>query len=99
MFESLKEKFLRFFTVTMVVVILVGGLLFLWPKVERGKALRRQDAELSRQLEAKRAEIAKMKSFQQRIRTDRDFIEKIARQNNRVYPGELVYLFEENDEK
>ncbi len=97
MFESLKEKFLRFFTVTMVLVILTGGLLFLWPKIERGKALRRQDAELLRQIEAKRAEIAKMKSYQLRIRTDPDFIEKIARQNNRVYPGELVYLFEENE--
>jgi hypothetical protein len=30
---------------------------------------------------------------QRRFRTDADFVESIARQNRRVFPGELVFVF------
>ena len=32
---------------------------------------------------------------QRRFNTDREFVESLARQNRRVYPGELVFIFDE----
>ena len=40
-------------------------------------------------------EIAKLLDNQRRFRTDPDFVEHIARQNHRVFPGELVFMFNE----
>jgi len=95
--EGIKDRFLRGFTWVLVVSIFVGGLLFAWPTYLRSKALQRQEADLDRRIAEKRAEIARLVECQKRFRTDRDFVEMIARQKNRrVYPGELVFIFEED---
>ncbi|MBQ3672556.1 MAG: septum formation initiator family protein [Kiritimatiellae bacterium] len=96
MTEGIKEKFLRYFTVTLVLAILVGGLAAAWPSYVRRNSLKAQDAALAAQIEEKKREIARLQDFQRRFRTDRDFVESIARQNRRVYPGELVFLFEDD---
>jgi len=95
--EGTKDKFVKYFTLVLVVAIFVGGLLFAWPTYLRSKSLQRQDAALARRIEEKRVEIAKLVECQKRFKTDRDFVETIARQNRRVFPGELVFVFE--DEK
>ncbi len=76
-------------------VIIVGGLLLVWPNYQRGRALRIQNAELAAQIDQKRIEISGLVENQKRFKTDSDFLEQIARQNHRVYPGELVFIFEE----
>lgn len=76
-------------------VIFVGGLLLVWPNYQRGRALRVQNAELVAQIDQKRLEIASLIENQKRFKMDSDFLEQIARQNHRVYPGELVFIFEE----
>jgi len=93
--EGTKDKFVKWFTRVLVVVIFVGGLLFAWPSYLRGKSLQRQDDDLTRRIEAKRVEIAKLVECQNRFKTDRDFVEKIARQNRRVFPGEIVFVFDD----
>ncbi len=95
MSESWKDKFSRWFTITLVAVIIVGGLLLVWPNYQRGRALRIQNAELAAQIDQKRIEISGLVENQKRFKTDSDFLEQIARQNHRVYPGELVFIFEE----
>lgn len=97
--EGTKDKFVKWFTLVLVAVIFVGGLLFAWPRYLRGKSLQRQEAELERRIEEKRAEIAKLVECQNRFKTDRDFVEAIARQNRRVFPGELVFVFDEGEKK
>ena len=99
--EGIKDRFLKWFTIVLVAVIFVGGLLFAWPTYLRGKSLQKQDAELARRIEEKRAEIAKLVECQRRFQTDRDFVEMIARQpqNRRVFPGELVFVFEDEKKK
>ena len=96
MTDSWKDKFVKYFALTLVAVVFVGGLLVAWPTYRRGQALRRNDAELSSRIEMKRAEIAKLLDNQRRFKTDPDFVEHIARQNHRVFPGELVFLFNED---
>lgn len=94
MSETWKDKFSRWFTITLVAVIFVGGLLLVWPSYQRGKALRTQNAELSAQIDRKRQGIADLIENQKRFKTDSDFVEQIARQNRRVFPNELVFVFE-----
>jgi len=76
-------------------VIIVGGLLSAWPAYVRGRSLKIHDARLTMQIEEKKREIAKLREYQARFRTDSEFVEMIARQNRRVFPGELVFVFED----
>ena len=91
--ESFKAKALNYFTAIVVAIVLVGGLAIAYDPWQRGKKLQREEKELLERIEAKKAEIARLKDYQRRFREDPDFIEKIARQNRRVYPGELVFIF------
>ena len=99
MTDSWKDKFVKWFALALVASVFVGGLLVAWPTYRRGQSLRRADAELTDRIEAKRAEIAKLIDNQRRFKTDPDFVEHIARQNHRVFPGELVFMFNEDSEK
>ncbi len=82
---------------TLVLVILIGGLVVAWPDYQRRQAILEKDLELSTLIEEKKAAIEELKKNQERFSTDRDFVEAIARQNNRVFPGELVFIFEKED--
>ncbi len=93
--ESIKEKVFRWFTVVLVLAVLVAGGVLAWPTYCRRDALRRQDVELAAQIDEKRREIAEVKEMRRRFETDPDFVEAIARRNKRVFPGELVFIYED----
>lgn len=95
MTEGWKDRFVKYFALVLVAAVFVGGLLVAWPTFRRGQSLRRQDAELAERIERKRAEIAKLVENQERFKKDPDFVEHIARQNRRVFPGELVFIFDD----
>ena len=95
MTEGFKDKVAKTVTVALIVVIGVGGAVSVWPTYLRGKELKRQDADLMQRIEEKKREIAKLIEKQNRFRSDRDFVEQIARRNGRVFPGELVFVFED----
>jgi cell division protein FtsB len=90
-----KDKVVKWFTLILVTAVFVGGLLVAWPNYRRGQSLKRQDAELAERIDEKKREIARLKEYQNRFRTDSEFVENIARQNRRVFPGELVFKFED----
>ena len=94
MSEGLWETFIKYLTGFVLVLIVIGGLVMMYPNYRRSESLKRQNAELQERIERKKAEIAKLVENQRRFRTDADFVEAIARQNNRVFPGELVFIFE-----
>ena len=96
MIEGLKDKFMKWFTSSLLVLIIGGGLFMAYPSFRRGQALKRQDAELQGRIDAKKREIAALIENQRRFKTDADFVETIARQNRRVFPGELVFIFEDD---
>ena len=93
--DGLKEKVAKIVTISLLAIIGALGALSVWPTYLRGQSLKRQDAELSRRIEEKKREIARLIDFQKRFKTDPDLVERIARQNGRVYPGELVFIFED----
>lgn len=92
--EGLRETFIRYLTGFALVLIVIGGLVMMYPNYRRSESLKRQNAELQARIELKKAEIAKLVENQRRFRTDADFVEAIARQNNRVFPGEYVFIFD-----
>ena len=94
--ESLKDKVARYLTYALLLLIIVGGLVMTYPNYRRSEALKRQNAELQERIDEKKREIAQLLDYQRRFRTDADFVETIARQNHRVFPGELVFIFEKD---
>ena len=92
--ETLKEKVLKILTGCVLLLIVVGGLVLTYPNYRRAESLKRQNAELQEKIDRKKKEIAVLVENQRRFREDSDFVELIARQNRRVFPGELVFTFE-----
>ena len=86
---------MKYFTGLIVLAVIVVGSMTAYPTYRRGQILKLEKAELQRQIEAKKREIARLSENQRRFRSDPDFVETIARQNRRVYPGELVFVFED----
>ena len=93
--DGTKERIFHYFTLVILAVIVIGGLSVAYPQWRQREPLTRQDAELRRQIEAKNREISQLKKNQRRFQTDPDFVEAIARKNRRVFPGELVFIFED----
>ncbi len=94
MTENLRDKVLRYLIICVLLLIVGGGLVVMYPNYRRSEALKRQNAELQERIDRKKREIATLIENQRRFRTDADFVEMIARQNHRVFPGELVFIFE-----
>lgn len=92
---SIKDSLYKFGFLVITVVIIVGFAIALYPNYQRRNSLIAKEAEYSRLIEEKKLEIADLREKQSRFQNDTDFIESIARQNNRVYPGELVFIFED----
>ena len=92
--DSFKEKFFRTVTACLLLLIVAGGLVMMYPNYRRAQSLKRENAELQETIDRKKREIATLLENQRRFRTDKDFMEMIARQNRRVFPGELVFTFE-----
>ena len=92
--DTLKEKVLRALTGCVLLLIVIGGLVMMYPNYRRAESLKRQNVELQETIDRKKREIAGLIENQRRFRTDADFVEMIARQNRRVLPGELVFTFE-----
>lgn len=93
MLFELKQQWLMCITTFFVLCVGVFLALVTYPKYQRGCELKKRTSELQEVIEKKKRDIAELKDFQQRFRADPEFVEKIARQNHRVYPGELVFVF------
>ena len=91
----LKDMIFRYGSVAMALAILGSGVFFLIPTYRNRQGLRAREAELCERIERKSKEISALREKQRRFQTDREFIESIARQNNKVYPGELVFIFDD----
>ena len=94
MSENLKDRVAKYLTYAALLLITVGGIVMMYPNYRRSEALKRQNEELQMRIDEKKREIAQLLDYQRRFRTDADFVETIARQNHRVFPGELVFIFE-----
>ena len=74
--------------------IVVTGLMITYPKYRQASCLEREKLEMDRRIEMQNPEIAAVREKQSRFRTDREFVEGLAREERRVFPGELVFTFD-----
>ncbi len=77
-----------------LVLVVTAGLVTIPPKVAQLRGMERQRNDLLRRIDHKNVEIKVLKEKQQRFKSDPEFVEHIARQNKRVRPGELVFVFD-----
>ena len=87
--SKLVDKLSRLVFIVLFIGIVAAGVVASYPRYTRMKGLARE------LVEDKKAEIAELKEQQRRFSTDRGFVEKLARRNRRVYPGELVFIFDD----
>ena len=76
-------------------VIVGGGIYFTWPKYRQACDLEVEENRILAEIEEKKAKIREIKAKQQRLNSDREFVETLARKNCRVFPGELVFVFDD----
>ena len=74
--------------------IVATGLAVTLPKYRQATGLEQEKAELQQRIDLLNEEIASVREKQNRFRTDREFVEGLARENRRAFPGELVFVFE-----
>lgn len=81
------------------VLVVTAGVVMITPKFAQMRGLECGRNELLRRIDHKNYEIKVLKDKQQRFKTEPEFVEHIARQNKRVRPGELVFVFESEESK
>ena len=77
------------------VTIVAATVVIAYPKYRHARDLMMEKERIMRRIDEKRAEIVEIKTKQNRFNTDREFVETLARQNRRVFPGELVFVFDD----
>ena len=92
--NSIFDKALRIAALLAVLGVVACGVIAVQPKLKSVRALEKQRQQVLADIEAKNREIAQLRENQRRFREDPDFVEAIARQNHRVFPGEVVFVFE-----
>lgn len=93
--ERTREKVFHVFTLSILALIAVIGGATAYPQWRRSQMLRREQAEVRDRIETVKKEISQLTENQRRFRVDPDFVESVARRNRRVYPGELVFTFDD----
>jgi len=75
--------------------IVVTGVAFTYPRHRQASGLMEEKERISRRIDERIRAIAEVKAKQRRFASDREFVETLARQNHRVFPGELVFVFDD----
>lgn len=94
--DETNAKVYRYFTIVILIVIVVGGMYWVWPKFMRGQGLRKQEAELDAKIAETEFQITETAENARRFATDPEFVEFIARENHLTKPGEVVFRFEDD---
>ncbi len=95
--EETKDRICTLFTLAVIALIVAGGIAKTYPRYGQYRALKRQIAECEAKIAQTEKETNQLNENVRRFGTDREFVESVARQNRRVYPGELVFVFEDGD--
>lgn len=93
--NQILHKVLQVFFVLGFFGIVVTGVMVSYPKYRQASGLAEERVRIQRRIDEKTREIAEIKAMQQRFNTDREFVETLARRNRRVFPGELVFIFDD----
>lgn len=76
-----------------LVAAAIGGVTVFVPKYQQMCGLDSRCRHLRDQVEVKQREIHTIKGYQARLLTDPEFVARIAHENRRMFPNELVFVF------
>lgn len=93
--SKLWERICQLFFFAAFAAVVVAGVVLSYPKYRQVQGLSRERDQIRQRIEEKRKEIAAIRDKQRRFTTDREFVESLARENRRVFPNELVFVFED----
>ena len=93
--NTIIAKLLKCFYFAAIVSVVFLGYVIIQPRYSKMKGLNEEKARILQRIEDKKAEIAALRDKQRRFNTDKDFVEALARQNRRLFPGELVFVFDD----
>ena len=93
--EETKNFICNSFSIAVTVLVFAAGIVATLPKYKQYRALQDKIAARDGAIAKTEADIASLEDKVRRFAVDRDFVEAVARQNRRVYPGELVFVFPE----
>lgn len=82
--------------VVLILAIFFFGAIAILPQIKQASSLDDQLRELQGKMENTEREIARIQNDQRRFRDDPRFLEALARERQRVYPGELVFIFDDS---
>ena len=85
--NNLIDKLFQGLFVAAFVAIVAIGLMITFPKYRQAKGLDKTCADLQYRIDLKKKQI--------RFKTDREFVEGLARENRRAFPGEIVFTFDD----
>lgn len=91
--EETKNCICNAFSVAVTFLVFAAGIVATLPRYRQYCALKDTLAARERAIARTGAETADLEDKVRRFAVDRDFVEAVARQNRRVYPGELVFVF------
>ena len=92
--ERIVDRLVQIGFVAMFIAIIVTGVVLSYPKYTQARGLEKRRAELQQRIEEKNREIAQLRENRRRFAKDKEFVESLARENRRVYPGEIVFIFD-----
>lgn len=87
-------KLVQMFYFALFAAVIGVGVVVTYPRYTQAQGLRRERDQIRQRISEKNREIAAIRDRQRRFTTDREFVEALARENRRVYPNELVFVFE-----
>ena len=88
------KKMIWLIAVLGVAAILRTGYNFIKPKLDQRNNLLLRQVETRQRLEARKQELAEIRSRRERFNNDREFVERLAHERHLVYPGEIVFQFD-----
>ena len=78
---------------------LVAGSMIIVPRWRQWKQLTRRRGEVEAEIVACQLEIDGIRRRQVRFQSDPTFVERLARENRRVRPGEIVFIFDQLEDE
>ena len=97
--EQTKDKIYTVSTVVVIIAILLVGVFNWLPVLRHRLGLKNKEAAILAEIEEVNRENLEYSERIRRFQSQSEQVESVARQDHRVYPGEVVYVFPENEKK
>jgi cell division protein FtsB len=89
------NKVYRYVAGAVVCLALIGVAFAFWPKVDQFRSYPDTKAELEAEIHVEQERINQLRLNQEKFRTDKHFVQKIAHETGFAHEGETIYQFEE----